>query len=118
MEIGKSLKSAKRRFPLSLDNFVGRVAVQLHFEKTKEKAILIQSDTMGRGQKRVCVRDKSLSLGQKSMVVSPAAHCSRIVFVGGRRADFCGLMLGRSRVKFQKFAKAQLREMITELYTA
>ena len=26
-------------------------------------------------------------------------------------------MLGRSRVKFQKFAKAQLREMITDLYS-
>ena len=32
---------------------------------SKEKAILIESHTMGKGQKGVCVRDKSLSFGQK-----------------------------------------------------
>ena len=72
----KSFKSAKRL----LSTLLGRVAVQLHFEKTKEKAILIESDTMVDGQKGVCVRDKGLSLGQKSMVHSVPcselfAHC-------------------------------------------
>ena len=70
----KSFKSAKR-----LSTLLGRVAVELHFEKTKEKAILIESDTMVDGQKGVCVRDKSLSLGQKSMVLPSCgalfAHC-------------------------------------------
>ena len=60
---------------------------------------------MRTGQKGVCVRDKGLSLGQSLWVlVSPAAHCSRALYL--LAADFCGLMLGRSRVKFQKFARA------------
>ena len=77
MEIGKIIQKCKAS--PSLPCYMGRVAVQLHFEKTKEKAILIESDTMVDGQKGVCVRDKGLSLGQKSMVLPSCgalfAHC-------------------------------------------
>ena len=78
--------------------------------KRRKRAILIESLTMGTGQKGVCVRDKGLSLGQSRScndgVGRPAAHCSRNCICWRPRADFSGApMLGRSRVKFQKFAK-------------
>lgn len=78
--------------------------------KRRKRAILIESPTMGTGQKGVCVRDKGLSLGQSRScndgVGCPVAHCSRNCICWRPRADFSGApMLGRSRVKFQKFAK-------------
>ena len=85
--------------------------------KEEKRAILIESPTMGTGQKGVCVRDKGLSLGQSRScndgVGCPVAHCSRNCICWRPRADFSGApMLGRSRVKFQKFAKMLWVRMI------